>query len=630
MGLFRLGLAACACHILLAAQLLTLTEASRGGPFPSWTFQHPNYKMSWNSEHPPIHVRLQETLENRANFDCIVIGILDNDEDDDGNRTSSNFGVIFDQLDGRYKGILSKLLSNYGEAASSDEKEEEDLKTHKKKMEDWQEISRVSRVGSDGNIRAQRLVICRIKGDPSKDAGKMGRELGSKLASRMKDDDKKWAFLLPPVDDTNSNKTTATLAGDFLSELTSALWADLYKDNRFKSTDVNKKAKSEKYEDKPLTLDIIWDHPVVLGPTELPFLSKGRKSIANGEALASGMFMAKDIVNAPHNVLNSLSLSDTAQRLAAESPRLSCRILNADDCERLGMGAYLGVARGSETPPQFIHLKYTCAHSKRGGPIRKLGIVGKGLLFDTGGYNIKLGMMELMKFDCGGAAAVLGAAKAIAKLAPEGVEVHFVVAACENMINDRAMVPGDILIASNGKTIEVINTDAEGRLTMADALVYADKTLGCDEIIELSTLTGACMVALGNRVAGLWSKNDALVQALQSASRAVGEKVWHMPLEEEYKDGLKSKFADLNNMGGKYGGAISAALFLHEFVSKDKPYAHIDMAGPVWAAKSGATGWGAKLVTEWVCASGRENIIEQAKAQRVLMITEKEKKKGFL
>ena len=176
------------------------------------------------------------------------------------------------------------------------------------------------------------------------------------------------------------------------------------------------------------------------------------------------------------------------------------------------------------------------------------------------------------------------------------------------MINERAMVPGDILIASNGKTIEVINTDAEGRLTMADALVYADKFVGCEKIIELSTLTGACMVALGNRVAGLWSKDDALVQSLMATSRSSGDKVWHMPLEEDYKDALKSKFADIKNLGAPHGGAIAAALFLNEFVDTKKPYAHIDMAGPVWATKSGATGWGAKLVAEWVCASSREVI----------------------
>lgn len=177
------------------------------------------------------------------------------------------------------------------------------------------------------------------------------------------------------------------------------------------------------------------------------------------------------------------------------------------------------------------------------------------------------------------------------------------IAACENMINERAVVPGDILTASNGKTIEVINTDAEGRLTMADALVYIDKEVGCETIIELSTLTGSCIGALGNAMSGVWTDDEALLDGLKSAAKASGEKLWQMPLEKEYNEQIKSKIADLKNIGGRYGGAITAALFLTNFV-ENKPFAHIDMAGPVWSTKSGATGWGAKLVTEWVCQEG--------------------------
>jgi len=271
------------------------------------------------------------------------------------------------------------------------------------------------------------------------------------------------------------------------------------------------------------------------------------------------------------------------------------------------MGAYLGVARGSETEPQFIHLTYT---PPSGTVNRKVGVVGKGLLFDTGAYNIKTQMMELMKFDCGGSAAVLGAARAVAAVAPEGVEAHFVVAACENMINQKAVVPSDILTASNGKTIEVMNTDAEGRLTLADALVYCDKELGCERIIELSTLTGACMVSLGKQICGLWTANDDLAKELEDISKATGDKSWRMPLPKEYNEQLESKFADLKNIGTKYGGAITAALFLQNFVSKKKPFAHIDIAGPVWSDKIGATGFGAKMVTEWIKRQGKDEATE--------------------
>ena len=303
----------------------------------------------------------------------------------------------------------------------------------------------------------------------------------------------------------------------------------------------------------------------------------------------------------PHNVMNSLSLADTARRIAEEnSDTMTCTILGKDECEERGMGSYLGVARGSETEPQFIHLTY-----KAKGDIKeKVGIVGKGLLFDTGGYNIKTQMMELMKFDCGGSAAVLGAARAIAAMKPPGVEAHFVVAACSNMINAKAVVPSDILTASNGKTIEVMNTDAEGRLTLADALVFVDKEVGCDKIIELSTLTGACMISLGKEIAGVWTSNDDLAKELEDISKATGDKSWRMPLAKEYNEQLESKSADLKNIGTRYGGAITAALFLQNFVSSKKPFAHIDIAGPVWSDKIGATGFGAKLVAEWVKRQG--------------------------
>jgi len=324
---------------------------------------------------------------------------------------------------------------------------------------------------------------------------------------------------------------------------------------------------------------------------------------SRGKSLARGISLTRDIVNAPHNVLNSVSLAETAKRIAAESVDgcMTCTVLGKEECEARGMGAYLGVARGSETPPQFIHLTY---RPKSGDIKKKVGIVGKGLLFDTGGYNIKTQMMELMKFDCGGSAAVLGAARAVSELQPEGVEAHFVVAACENMINDRAVVPSDVLTASNGKTIEVLNTDAEGRLTLADALVYCDKELGCESIIELSTLTGACMISLGKKICGVWTDDDDLAETLSDVSKVTGDKSWRMPMAKEYNELLKSKIADMSNLGGPYGGAITAALFLQEFVNKKKPFAHIDIAGPVWDDAEGATGFGAKLVSEWVRRQG--------------------------
>ncbi len=214
--------------------------------------------------------------------------------------------------------------------------------------------------------------------------------------------------------------------------------------------------------------------------------------------------------------------------------------------------------------------------------------------------------IEMMKTDMGGAGATLGAAKAIAQIKPD-VEVHFITATTENMISGHAIHPGDILTASNGKTIEINNTDAEGRLTLADALVFTEK-LGVDAIVDLATLTGACVIALGDDIAGLWSTDDAIAQQLAESSELAGEKVWRMPMEEKYFEGMKSLIADMKNTGPRPGGSITAALFLKQFV-KETPWAHLDIAGTVWTDKengynsAGATGYGVRTLVNWVLST---------------------------
>jgi len=234
------------------------------------------------------------------------------------------------------------------------------------------------------------------------------------------------------------------------------------------------------------------------------------------------------------------------------------------------------------------------------------------LTFDSGGYNLKAGagsMIEMMKFDMGGAAATLGAAAAVGQLKPKGVEVHFVIATCENMISGKpgSLHPGDIITAMDGTTIEVNNTDAEGRLTLADALLYCQEQ-GVTEVVDIATLTGACMVALGEGIAGMWSNCDDLAGRIDGSSKAAGEKLWRMPLEDSYFDGLKSDFADMKNTGPRFGGAITAALFLQKFVKKDVKWAHLDIAGTVWSDKpkssnenaTGGTGSMVKTITELI------------------------------
>eukprot|EP00891_Asterochloris_glomerata_P007294 jgi/Astpho2/7294/Aster-01600 len=212
-------------------------------------------------------------------------------------------------------------------------------------------------------------------------------------------------------------------------------------------------------------------------------------------------------------------------------------------------------------------------------------------------------MIEYMKFDMGGSGGVLGAAKALSLLKPEGVEVHFCVASCENMVDGKGMLPGDILKAANGKTVEVINTDAEGRLTLADALWYAETKCKAEAIVDIATLTGACMIALGDKVGGMFSPDDQMAESLSQAAARAGESLWRLPLEERYWEGCKSIIADMKNVGGgRFGGAITAALFLKRFVDTEKTqWAHLDIAGPCWSDKEGgATGFGAATLAEWV------------------------------
>lgn len=338
----------------------------------------------------------------------------------------------------------------------------------------------------------------------------------------------------------------------------------------------------------------------------LGLVETAQAAVENSHAVCSGVELARELVAAPPNVVTPAALADTAAGIAREFD-LELKVLERSDCEALGMGSYLAVAQGSDLPPKFIHLTYR----PQGGADRRLVLVGKGLTFDSGGYNLKTAgsQIEMMKYDMGGSAAVLGAMRAIAELKPAGVEVHMIVAACENMISGGAIHPGAIVTASNGKTIEINNTDAEGRLTLADALVYACK-LEPDAVVDLATLTGACVIALGEEIAGLWSPCDPLAQGLIEAGAQGGETLWRMPLRASYRAGLKSGLADMKNTGPRPGGSITAALFLQDFVAPEVAWAHLDIAGTVWSDKgrgldpAGATGYGVRTLVNWVQAGG--------------------------
>ena len=265
----------------------------------------------------------------------------------------------------------------------------------------------------------------------------------------------------------------------------------------------------------------------------------------------------------------------------------------------MGMGAYLAVGQGSVQPPKFIHMKYTGKNVKK-----KIALIGKGICFDAGGLDIKpASSMLTMKDDMSGAACILGVMRALAKLKPD-MEVHGIIAACENMPSGSSYKPGDILTAKNGKTIEVDNTDAEGRLTLADALCYACE-LGVDEVIDIATLTGACMVALGTVASGIMGNDEEMIERLIQTAKESGETYWQLPMFKEYMDSIKSDIADMKNTGSRNGGASIAGLFLQEFV-KDTKWCHIDIAGTAYIEKpqkefiAGATGAGVRTLLNYV------------------------------
>jgi leucyl aminopeptidase len=269
-------------------------------------------------------------------------------------------------------------------------------------------------------------------------------------------------------------------------------------------------------------------------------------------------------------------MAEEARKMAAAF-HLECDVLEREQMEKLGMGALLGVAQGSAEPPALIVIRYKPA---RAGSTDHLGLVGKGVTFDTGGISIKPAEgMEKMKYDMSGGAAMIGAMQAIAQLKP-ALTVTAFIPCVENMCGSRAQRPGDIVTAMSGKTIEVLNTDAEGRLILADALAYA-RQQGCTHLVDAATLTGAVVVALAHIHVGVFANNDALQERVLKASKAEGERMWPLPMDDDYKEYLKSAFADLGNIGGRWGGAITAAIFLKEF-AEDTPWVHLDIAGTAW------------------------------------------------
>lgn len=321
-----------------------------------------------------------------------------------------------------------------------------------------------------------------------------------------------------------------------------------------------------------------------------------KESIEVAKVIADSMKLARNLANEPAAFATPTKLAEIAQGLEG----IETKVYDEDKIKELGMNAYFAVAKGSVEPPKFIHMKYSSGNSKK-----RIAIIGKGLCFDSGGLDIKPpSSMLTMRDDMSGAACVIAVMKAMAKLKPE-IEVHGIIAACENMPSGSSYKPGDILTAKNGKTIEVDNTDAEGRITLADALCYACE-LGVDEVIDIATLTGACMVALGTAASGIMGNNDDFVKDIIKVGAYSGEKYWQLPMWKEYRDNMNSDIADMKNTGTRYGGASAAGMFLKEFVTDNVKWAHIDIAGTAFLEKpqkefcKGATGAGVRTLISYI------------------------------
>ncbi len=355
-----------------------------------------------------------------------------------------------------------------------------------------------------------------------------------------------------------------------------------------------------------------------------------KRGLSFGTAVSSGVYLTRDLVNEPASHVYPKTLADIARSIALESAgEITCEVLDRNQCTKLGMGAFLGVAKGSDHEPQFIIIKslkskvqsqklktqnQNTKEKRQQEKTKKICLIGKSITFDSGGLSLKpADSMETMKIDMAGGATVLGFFHTLSLLKKEQLffspdEIYGILPACENMPSGKALRPGDIVTALNGKTIEVANTDAEGRLILADALSYAEKYIQPEYIVDLATLTGAIMVALGDEITGLFGNDADFTERVLQSAQYEGEEIWKMPLHAGYLSLMKSMCADIKNVSkGRYGGAITAALFLQEFVSSHTKWAHLDIAGASYnegeaqgMREKGATGWGVKTLTRLI------------------------------
>ena len=400
---------------------------------------------------------------------------------------------------------------------------------------------------SPANLKAKRLLILGGGKDKKFSSYELRRVSGAAVRTLKSRSIRSFAFVVPgsiPPEEAVKASVEGAFVGNFDP--------DVYKSDR----------KDQKIDS--LTIVASGDQP------------KLQQAMDQAGIIGESQNFTRVLVNEPSNRMTPTMLADHAKKMCAEVG-LKCEVYGADKIKELKMGAFWSVAQGSDEPPTLIIMR----HEPGGAPEKPtLGLVGKGITFDTGGISIKpADGMEKMKYDMAGGAAMIGAMRAIALLKPK-MKVIGIVCATENMPSGKAQKPGDVQIAMSGKSIEIINTDAEGRLVLADGLYYA-RQLGCTHLIDAATLTGACVVALGYINAGVFANDDKMYSRFEQALDKAGEKMWRLPLDEEYKESIRSNIADIVNSGGRWGGAVTAAMFLKEF-AEDTPWLHLDIAGTAW------------------------------------------------
>ncbi|WP_341938567.1 leucyl aminopeptidase [Marinimicrobium sp. C2-29] len=431
---------------------------------------------------------------------------------------------------------------------------------------------------SPTGTQAQRLLLLGIGAEKPGAAGFV-RALGKALDALKNTPCKSLAFMLGEVDVEARDTRWQAL------QLAQALEASQYQFTRCKS--------------KPTKN--------VFKPTKAVFGCAGQKQLADadaglkeGSAIGRGANLTRELADLPANICTPSYLATEARRLGRKQPKLTVKVLEEKQMKELGMGALLSVSAGSDQPAKLIVMEYRGA-AKSQAPF---ALVGKGITFDTGGISLKPGPgMDEMKYDMGGAASVFGCVQTLLELQPK-INVVAVVAASENMPNGRATKPGDVVTSMSGQTIEVLNTDAEGRLVLCDALTYVERYKP-QSVVDIATLTGACIVALGSQASGLFSNQDELAEALLSAGETSGDRAWRLPLWDEYQKQLDSNFADMANIGGKEAGSVTAACFLSRYADK-YPWAHLDVAGTAWrtGAAKGATGRPVPLLMHYLLQQG--------------------------